>query len=62
MPTTFVEYMAQKSKLKMEVTGIERLIEYVKTFTERSWSSYITADNQGYTNVKTIFDVMAAEE
>ena len=32
MPTTFVEYMAQKSKLKMQVTGIERLIEYAKTF------------------------------
>ena len=32
MSTTFVEYMTQKSKLKMEVTGIERLVEYVKTF------------------------------
>ena len=32
MLTTFVEYMTQKSKLKMEATGIERLVEYVKTF------------------------------
>ena len=31
MPTTLMEYMTQKSNLKTEATGIERLIEYVKT-------------------------------